>query len=99
MSAPTERAVYPPERKVQKILVALPQDQVAMIDDCAKAMGMSRSSFLHIFFDAYSEKIIDFVEGWLTGIKYYIDKETRQSKLREAKKASRTLGFTLQGGT
>ena len=91
----SKRTVYPPERKVQKILIAIPKDQIALIDDCARAMGMSRSAFLQVYFDSYSEQVVTFVEGWLTGIKYYLNKVGATKRLSEAKTAAKTLGMAL----
>lgn len=74
------KTVYPPKRPVQKILITIPKDQVSMIDECAKAMGMSRSAFLQIYFDTYAEQVINFTEGWLANIGYYYKKQMEKEK-------------------
>lgn len=74
------KQVYPPERPVQKILITLPKDHVEMIDNCARAIGMSRSAFLQIYFDTYAEQVINFTEGWLANIGYYYQKQLRENK-------------------
>ena len=80
MSAKT---VYPPQRPVQKILITIPKDQVALIDNCAKAMGMSRSGFLQVYLDTYAEQVISFTEGWLAGIGYYYEKQMEKEKQKK----------------
>lgn len=74
------KPVYPPKRPVKKILITIPQDQVTMIDECAKAMGLSRSAFLQIYFDTYAEQVINFTEGWLAGIGFYYEKLMQEEK-------------------
>lgn len=76
----TPKPVYPPQRSVMKILITIPKDQVAMVDNCAKAMGMSRSAFLQVYFDTYAEQVISFTEGWLAGIGFYYDKMVKSEK-------------------
>ena len=68
------KPVYPPKRPVRKTLISIPEDQIMMIDECAKAMGMSRSAFLQVYFDTYAEQVISFTEGWLAGIGHYYKK-------------------------
>lgn len=88
-----EVKVYPPQRKQKKILVTLPEDIVEMIDDCTRAMGMtSRSAFLQVYFDTYSEQVITFTTGWLSGISYYSDKVAAEKRIKEAAKIAEDLG-------
>lgn len=87
-----EVRVYPPKRKQRKILVTLPEDTVSMLDDCAEAMGYSRSAFLQVYFDTYSEQVITFTTGWLAGISYYSDKVAAEKRVKEAAKISEGLG-------
>jgi len=74
------KTVYPPERRVRKILITIPEDQVKMLDECAKALGMSRSTFIQVYLDTFAERVIDFAEGWLAGIGYYYQKQIRKEK-------------------
>ena len=84
--------VYPPKRLQKKILVSLPEDTISMIDDCSKVMGMSRSAFLQVYFDTYSEQVITFTTGWLAGISYYSDKVAAEKRVKEAAKIAEDLG-------
>lgn len=72
--------VFLAERKVKKILLTLPEDQIKMIDECAKAVGLSRSSFLHIYFDVFAERVRDFTEGLLVGVGPYQQKKLEKMK-------------------
>jgi len=65
------KTVYPPTRPVRKILVTLPKDIVEMLDNCSKAIGMSRSAFLQVYFDGYNEQVVNFTRGWLRALLYY----------------------------
>jgi len=85
------KPVYPSERKVRKILITIPVDQISMIDNCAKAIGMSRSSFLQVYFDTYAEAVMNFAEGWLAGISYYVKKGEEAAIVEEAKATAETL--------
>jgi len=89
------KTVYPAERKVVKALLTLPADQVQMIDDCAKAIGFSRSAFLQVYFDTYAEQVMNFTEGWLAGIGYYHKKREENETLKEAKRVAEGLGSKL----
>jgi hypothetical protein len=69
------KRVFPANRPVGKVLLTLPKDQIKMIDDCARAVGMSRSAFLQVYFDVFAERVRDFTEGWLVNMKPYRDLE------------------------
>jgi len=86
------KTVYPPQREVRKVLLTIPADQVEMIDNCAKAIGMSRSSFLQVYFDTYAEQVMNFTEGWLANIGYYHKKMQENKAIEEAKKTAEGLG-------
>lgn len=77
-----EQRIFPPHRPTKKFLLTLPQDQLDMIDDGAKAVGLSRSAFLQIYFDVFAERLREFVEGWLTGVSPYVQKLMEQKKKR-----------------
>jgi hypothetical protein len=75
-----EKRVYPAKRPIRKVLITIPKDQIDMIDECAKAIGMSRSAFLQVYFDTFAERIRDFTEGWLVGIRHYYQKQMQELK-------------------
>jgi len=75
------KTVYPDKRPVQKVLLTLPTDVVELIDNCAKAIGMSRSAFLQVYFDGYNEQVVNFTEGWLKALLYYKKKEENAKEL------------------
>lgn len=79
----TEKKVYPGERKKRRILVDLPEDIILMLDDCARAIAMTRSGFLQVYFDSYAEQVISFTEGWLKNIGFYYDKVKDRKRLEQ----------------
>jgi len=89
------KPVYPPKRDVVKVLITIPADQVKMLDDCANAIGMSRSAFLQVYFDTYAEQVMNFTEGWLANIGYYHKKMQENKALEEAKRVAEGLGSKM----
>ena len=83
-----------PERKTQKCLLTLPEDQVLLIDSCARAIGLSRSSFMQIYFDNRAEDLGAFTTGWLAGNKYYQDTLNTNKSLENASKVVQNLTST-----
>jgi len=61
--------------------VTLPSDIVELIDNCAKAIGMSRSAFLQVYFDGYNEQVANFTEGWLKALLYYKKREENAKEM------------------
>ncbi len=79
-------------RKTKKRLVSLPEDQWLLLDGCAKAIGFSRSTFLHVFLDNYTEHVISFTTGWLAANEHYRNKLSEAKSLKQAAKIIKTLG-------
>jgi len=48
-----------PKRGIKKYTIDLPQDQIAVMDVCAKALGLSRSAFLLLWNDSSMKAMID----------------------------------------
>lgn len=75
------KMIHPPKRPVQKVLLTLPTDVVELIDNCASAIGMSRSAFLQVYFDGYNEQVVNFTQGWLKALLYYKQKENDEKAM------------------
>ena len=54
-----------PKRGIKKYTIDLPQDQVKVMDACAKALGLSRSAFLLLWFDSSVKAMIDWTNTLL----------------------------------
>jgi hypothetical protein len=54
-----------PKRGIKKYTIDLPQDQVNVVDVCAKALGLSRSAFLLLWFDSSERAMIDWTNTLL----------------------------------
>ena len=78
-------------RKTQKCLLTLPEDQVLLIDNCARAIGLSRSSFMQIYVDNRVEDLGAFTTGWLAGNKYYQDTLANNKALENASQVVQNL--------
>jgi len=52
-------------RKIRKITLRLPEDQVEFLDACARIMGISRNYLLVLLIDVFSSDILNFVRGWV----------------------------------
>lgn len=79
-------------RKTKKRLVSLPEDQWLLLDGCASALGLHRSTFLHVFLDNYTEHVISFTQGWLAANEHYRTKLAEAKNLKQAAKIIETLG-------
>jgi len=62
--------LIPPKRKTKNIPLRLPLEQIDLIDQCAEAIGLSRTAFVTLFFDTYSESMVNFTVGWLSSLEY-----------------------------
>jgi len=54
-----------PKRGIKKYTIDLPQDQINVVDVCAKALGLSRSAFLLLWFDSSERAMIDWTNTLL----------------------------------
>ncbi len=54
-----------PKRKIKRTTVDLPEDQIKVVDVCAKALGVNRSNFLLLWFDSSSRAMIDWTNTLL----------------------------------
>jgi len=54
-----------PKRGIKKYTIDLPQDQISVVDVCAKALGLSRSAFLLLWFDSSERAMIDWTNTLL----------------------------------
>lgn len=57
-----------PRRKVKKVTLTLPEDQIAFLDTCAGSVGQDRSGFLALMLDGFYDEIIAFAKGYATRI-------------------------------
>jgi len=51
-----------PKRKIKRTTVDLPEDLIRVVDSCAKAVGVSRSNFLLLWFDSSVKAMIDWTQ-------------------------------------
>jgi len=54
-----------PKRKLKRTTVDLPEDQIKVVDICAKSLGVSRSNFLLLWFDSSVKAMIDWTNTLL----------------------------------
>lgn len=54
-----------PKRKLKRTTVDLPEDQIKVVDVCARALGVSRSNFLLIWFDSSVKAMVDWTNTLL----------------------------------
>jgi len=54
-----------PKRKIKRTTVDLPEDQINVIDVCAKALGVSRSNFLLLWTDSSVKAMIEWTNHLL----------------------------------
>jgi hypothetical protein len=54
-----------PKRGIKKYTIDLPQDQISVVDVCAKTLGLSRSAFLLLWFDSSQKAMIDWTNTLL----------------------------------
>ena len=87
---PKEVKVILPNMPKKRFMLELPEDVVKLIDDCAKALGFSRSAFLSIFFRTYDEHVVAWTEGFLSGYHYSVAKQ--EQDLKKTEEALESLG-------
>lgn len=51
-----------PKRAIKRTTVDLPEDQIKVVDACAKALGVARSTFLLLWFDSSVKAMIDWTQ-------------------------------------
>jgi len=54
-----------PKRKIKRTTIDVPEDQIKVVDACAKALGVNRSNFLLLWFDSSERAMIDFTNALL----------------------------------
>jgi len=54
-----------PKRKLKRTTIDLPEDQIKVVDICAKSLGVSRSNFLLLWFDSSVKAMIDWTNTLL----------------------------------
>jgi len=54
-----------PKRPMKRTTIDLPEDQINVVDVCAKALGLSRGSFLLLWFDSSQKAMIDWTNTLL----------------------------------
>ena len=88
----SEIKVNSPKRKPKKVNITLTEDTVEFLDDLSLAIGLSRSSFLQVYIDKHNEYMVEFVEGWLAGLRLYQERLEEEKRVKEAKKMVEGLG-------
>ena len=51
-----------PKRKMKRTTIDLPQDQIDVIDACARALGLSRSGFLLMWNDSSCHAMVEWTQ-------------------------------------
>lgn len=62
------RRIHLPKRPLRRTTITLPVDQLEFLDQCAKAVGQDRSSFLTILIDGFYDEIAAFAKGYVARI-------------------------------
>ena len=75
-----------PRRKIRKVTLTMPEDQIEFLDTCAGSVGQDRSGFLALMIDGFYDEITAFAKGYATRI-------IEQSAITEMRKNTR--GKTL----
>ena len=70
----------------------LPEDQVLLLDNCAKAIGLSRGAFMQVYVDHHVDELTNFTTGWLAANRYYQDTLKTTKQLENASQAIKNLG-------
>ena len=76
-----ERLVLP-KRKIRKVTLTLPEDQIEFLDTCAGSVGQDRSGFLALTLDGFYDEILAFAKGYAARI-------IEQSAITEMRKNSK----------
>lgn len=87
-----EIKVYAPKRKPKKVNITLTEDTIMFLDGLSAEIGLSRSSFLQVFIDKHNEYMVEFVEGWLAGSRFYQERLEEEKRVKDAKKMAEGLG-------
>ena len=48
-----------PKRRIKRTTIDLPEDQIKVVDMCARALGVSRSNFLLLWFDSSLRAMVE----------------------------------------
>lgn len=51
-----------PKRKIKRTTIDLPQDQIDVIDACARALGLNRSNFLLMWNDSCAHAMVEWTQ-------------------------------------
>jgi len=54
-----------PKRAMKRTTIDLPEDQINVVDVCAKALGLSRGNFLLLWFDSSARAMVDWTNTLL----------------------------------
>jgi len=54
-----------PKRRLKRTTIDIPEDQIKVVDACAKALGVNRSNFLLLWFDSSVRAMIDWTNTLL----------------------------------
>lgn len=57
-----------PRRKIRKVTLTLPEDQIEFLDTCAGSVGQDRSGFLALMIDGFYDEITAFAKGYAARI-------------------------------
>lgn len=71
-----------PKRAIKRTTVDLPEDQIKVVDACAKALGVSRSNFLLLWFDSSVKAMIEWTNHLLNRSQIEIVPEKREGEVK-----------------
>lgn len=57
-----------PRRKIRKVTLTMPEDQIEFLDTCAGSVGQDRSGFLALMIDGFYDEITAFAKGYAARI-------------------------------
>lgn len=57
-----------PRRKIRKVTLTMPEDQIEFLDTCAGSVGQDRSGFLALMIDGFYDEITSFAKGYAARI-------------------------------
>ena len=69
-----------PKRQMKRTTVDLPQDQIDVIDSCARALGLSRSGFLLIWNDSSAKAMVEWTQHLLDRSQIQVNFEEEETK-------------------
>jgi len=67
-----------PRRKIKRTTIDLPEDQIKVVDVCAKALGLNRSNFLLLWVDSSIKAMIDWTNDLVNRSQVEIVAEERK---------------------